>query len=98
MTEAIGAPGGVRPSRLAGVDVLRGVSVLLVVLHHINLRFLLNDLPVRNALPPRLAQVLFWSGYYAVVAFFVISGFLITSLSLRRWGSLGSVQVGSFYR
>ncbi len=30
--------------------------------------------------------------------FFVISGFLITGLSLRRWGSLGGVDIGSFYR
>jgi peptidoglycan/LPS O-acetylase OafA/YrhL len=91
-------PSGIGSARLAGVDVLRGAAVLLVVLHHINLRFLLNHLPVRNALPARLEQVTFWSGYYAVVAFFVISGFLITSLSLRRWGSLGSVSIGSFYR
>src|SRR6185437_3655800 len=69
-------------SRLAGIDVLRGLCVLLVLLNHIKLRFLLNDLPGQNA----------------VVVFFVISGFLITSLSLRRWGGLGSVNVGSFYR
>lgn len=85
-------------SRLAGVDVLRGISVLLVVLHHVNLRFLLNHLPVQKALPALLEQVLFWSGYYAVVAFFVISGFLITGLSLRRWGSLGGMRIGDFYR
>jgi peptidoglycan/LPS O-acetylase OafA/YrhL len=85
-------------SRLAGVDALRGVCVLLVVLHHINLRFLLNHFAVQHALPARVEQVLFWSGYYAVVAFFVISGFLITGLSLRRWGSLGCVSIGSFYR
>lgn len=78
--------------------MLRGAAVLLVVLHHINLRFVLNHLAVQDALPARLQQVAFWSGYYAVVAFFVISGFLITSLSLRRWGSLGSVSIGSFYR
>lgn len=98
VTEAAGVPGSVVPSRFAGVDVLRGLCVLLVVLHHINLRFILDHFPVQGALPPPLEQVLFWSGYYAVVAFFVISGFLITGLSLRRWGSLGSVEIGSFYR
>jgi peptidoglycan/LPS O-acetylase OafA/YrhL len=84
-------------ARLAGVDVLRGTCVLLVVLHHINLRFVLNHDPVRSMLPPPLEQVLFWSGYYAVITFFVISGFLITSLSLRRWRRLGDVRLGSFY-
>lgn len=78
--------------------MLRGLSVLLVLLNHIKLRFLLNDLPVRDALPARMEQVFFWSGHDAVVVFFVISGFLITGLSLRRWGSLGAVAVGSFYR
>ena len=50
-------------SRLAGVDALRGVCVLLVVLHHINLRFLLNHFAVQHALPARVEQVLFWSGW-----------------------------------
>ncbi|MGH8200493.1 MAG: acyltransferase family protein [Steroidobacteraceae bacterium] len=98
MIEEAGIPSRTGAARLAGVDVLRGLCVLLVLLNHIKLRFLLNDLPVRDALPARMEQVLFWSGHYAVVVFFVISGFLITGLSLRRWGSLQAVDVGSFYR
>ena len=86
------------PSRLDGVDVLRGLSVLLVTLHHIHLRFKLNGYGVDDVLPKTLNQVLFWSGYYAVIAFFVISGFLITGLSIKRWGQLGHIDIGSFYR
>ena len=84
-------------ARLSGVDVLRGLSVLLVTLHHIHLRFWLNGYGVDHVLPAVINQVLFWSGYYAVIVFFVISGFLITGLSIRRWGRLAQIQVGRFY-
>ena len=84
--------------RLAGVDVLRGLCILSVLLHHIHLRFKLSKYPVDDVLPFTLNHVLFWTGLYAVIAFFVISGFLITSLSIRRWGALGAIQTGSFYR
>ena len=80
--------------RLEGVDVLRGLSVLLVLLHHIHLRFWINNYDVNDVLPKPLNQVLFWSGYYAVITFFVISGFLITSLSVRRWQTAANVHVG----
>src|ERR1700736_2765752 len=83
--------------RLDGVDVLRGLCVLLVVLHHIHLRFVLNHFDVDARLPKIPNQVLFWSGYYSVITFFVISGFLITGLSVRRWGRLESVHIGRFY-
>lgn len=83
--------------RLNGVDVLRGLCVLLVVMYHIHLRFVINHYDVDDTLPKLPNQVLFWSGYYAVIIFFVISGFLITSLSIRRWGSLGHIHIGHFY-
>ena len=85
-------------NRLAGVDVLRGLCILSVVLHHSHLRFTLSKYPVNDVLPESLNRILFWSGLYAVIAFFVISGFLITSLSIRRWGTLGTIHAGRFYR
>jgi peptidoglycan/LPS O-acetylase OafA/YrhL len=84
--------------RNAGIDVLRGIAVLWVVLHHLHLRFVLSHVDVQQLVTKPLASVLFWSGYYAVMIFFVISGFLITSLTLRRWGSLGAIDVPAFYR
>jgi peptidoglycan/LPS O-acetylase OafA/YrhL len=48
-------------------------------------------------LPGLLTRVKFISGYYAVNFFFVISGFLITRLSVARWGKLGQVHIGRFY-
>src|SRR6187401_333329 len=91
-------PTAANRNRLAGVDVLRGLCILSVVLHHIHLRFKGSKYPVNDVLPETLNRVLFWSGLYAVIAFFVISGFLITGLSIRRWGELGSVHTGRFYR
>lgn len=84
--------------RSPGIDVLRGVCVLLVVLHHIHLRFVLSDLEPDLLLPKTLNTALFWSGYYAVRMFFVISGFLIASLSIRRWGALSAMPLVPFYR
>jgi peptidoglycan/LPS O-acetylase OafA/YrhL len=45
-----------------------------------------------------LVPSLVWNGQFGVQIFFAISGFLITSTTLRRWGSLASVNVRDFYR
>lgn len=95
------ANAGPEPSpghRVRGIDTLRGVAVVLVVLHHINLRFWIDDYDVEGLLPGTLDKALFWSGYYAVITFFVISGFLITTLSMRRWISLERIPLSRFYR
>jgi peptidoglycan/LPS O-acetylase OafA/YrhL len=79
------------------IDLLRGLSIVLVVLFHIQLRIPFEASAIGASLPREAFNLLFRSGYYAVVVFFVISGFLITSTALRRWGSLGAVPAGPFY-
>ncbi len=49
-------------------------------------------------LPNDLNTALFWTGSYSVKVFFVVSGFLITSTILARWGSLEKIDVRAFYR
>ena len=85
-------------SRFDGIDILRGLSIAAVVLHHINLRFLINEVPLEQTLPKLLSKVLFWNGANGVTVFFAISGFLITTMSLRRWGSLEAMHVSEFYK
>jgi len=85
------------PPRSAGIDIIRGICVLLVTLHHVHLRFKLNEFDVKGLVYEPVARVLFWSGYFAVITFFVISGFLITSMSMRRWSSLDRLCLRQFY-
>lgn len=84
-------------NRLAGVDILRGLAAMFVVIHHVHIRFRINGYQVEPFLPESVNKVVMWTGYYAVVCFFVISGFLITRLSLRRWGSLDQISPVAFY-
>jgi peptidoglycan/LPS O-acetylase OafA/YrhL/poly(3-hydroxybutyrate) depolymerase len=83
--------------RLSGVDVLRGLAAMLVVLHHIDIRFRINGYGVEPFLPEGLRQLLLGTGQYAVTCFFVISGFLITRLSSRRWATLQEISLAKFY-
>jgi peptidoglycan/LPS O-acetylase OafA/YrhL len=84
-------------SRVPGIDVLRGLCIIAVVLHHINLRIHFRDSAVGHWISPAANRVLFWNGYYGVRVFFVISGFLITTWSLKRWGSLSQINRRQFY-
>ena len=84
--------------RLDGVDLLRGCAILFVLLNHVNMRLVIGHIPYGNALPPPLLRMLIWNGQRGVQMFFVISGFLITSISIRRWGDLSRVRVFDFYR
>jgi peptidoglycan/LPS O-acetylase OafA/YrhL len=83
--------------RLDGIDVLRGLSILLVVLLHINIRIRLAKIPWIMALPSQLLSDLGWNGANGVTIFFAVSGFLITTTALRRWKRLDQINLRDFY-
>jgi peptidoglycan/LPS O-acetylase OafA/YrhL len=84
-------------SRFDGVDLLRGFAIFFVLMNHVNMRLLIAKIPYTQGLPQQLANFLVWNGQYGVQIFFAVSGFLITSVSLRRWQSLPCVNVRGFY-
>ena len=69
---------------------------MAVVLHHINLRFLINEVSFKPHFPTNWARILFWNGANGVTVFFAISGFLITTTVIRRWGSLAPCMLWIF--
>jgi len=85
-------------SRLDGIDLLRGLAIFLVLMNHVNMRLLFAHVPYTKGLPPQLTYSLVWNGQFGVQIFFAVSGFLITSMSLRRWGTISRVKIRDFYR
>jgi peptidoglycan/LPS O-acetylase OafA/YrhL len=84
--------------RFDGVDVLRGFSILSVVLLHTWIRMHFPGSPVNQVMRGPLAHLLLRNGDNGVTVFFAVSGFLITLTSLRRFGSLREMQPMRFYR
>jgi peptidoglycan/LPS O-acetylase OafA/YrhL len=78
--------------RIQGLDGLRAISICLVLLHHLT--------GTRNYWQPaRLSKFLshFALGTLGVRVFFVISGFLITSLLVAEFRRTGTIHLRRFY-
>lgn len=81
-------------TRLSGLDGLRGISILLVIMCH-SLWYKHVHLPDHAAqVLNRLTSPL---GLFGVPIFFVISGFLITYLLLREEDSTGTISLKQFW-
>lgn len=85
-------PAGAR-HRLAGLDAMRGLAVLMVLGAHF-------DLDAERLVAPRWVEsgLRAWqaAGWSGVDLFFVLSGFLISGLLFREYGARGRVRVGRF--
>ena len=84
--------------RNPAIDALRGISILCVVLLHVQIHIPQEQSLLGKVLPAALFNIVYRSGYYGVIIFFVISGFLITRAAIERWGSLEAVPWGQFLR
>jgi peptidoglycan/LPS O-acetylase OafA/YrhL len=85
---------GIRNER---IDLMRGISILLVLFHHFNIAYHLNDTSRASALGWNTVRAIARNGNYGVTMFFVISGFLITTNTVRRWSRLSSINIKAFY-
>lgn len=67
----------------ANLDGLRFICIAMVLWHH--------------ARPEGMEHIFFWRGFLGVDFFFVLSGFLITTLLLREAAEYGSFSLRAFY-
>lgn len=74
---------GYRPA----LDGVRGLHFLIILVYHSSLYWWIEGIPL----------VVFVGGYLAVDSFFVLSGFLITTLLLEEWERNGTIKLSHFY-
>jgi hypothetical protein len=79
------------------IDFLRGLSLIMVIFSHYGIYGYLLHSYTYVILGRHLSDVSAGMGYYGVVVFFVISGYLITSLTLKRYGLLPNINFSEFW-
>jgi peptidoglycan/LPS O-acetylase OafA/YrhL len=79
------------------IDMIRGVSILLVLFHHFNIAYHLSDTTLAKVFGGDAVHAVARNGNYGVTMFFVISGYLITSNADRRWSGLAGINARAFY-
>jgi peptidoglycan/LPS O-acetylase OafA/YrhL len=84
--------------RFDQIDVLRGLGIVAVILLHARQRFAQTLVEAGTAVPrwPYLIPASY--NHNGLTIFFAISGFLITFISIRRFGSLERLDPPAFYR
>ena len=84
-------------NRIDGVDLLRALAIFFVLMNHVNIRLVIAKIPFTMGWSDQMVDSLLYNGQAGVVIFFAVSGYLITSTTLRRWGSLSTVSLRDFY-
>lgn len=80
-----------------GIDLLRGIAVFLVIIHHFHIAYHLDKSAFSFLIPSYFLNQFINNGYYGVTILFVISGFLITAKSLARYHELGKIDLHQYY-
>ena len=88
-----------KPGQLRPVDGLRAISILLVLAHH-SFWFLTIFAPESAEFFYQTSSLLNWvyNGELGVDVFFVISGFLISSLLMNEYQKTGEIRFFRFYQ
>ena len=73
---------GYRPA----LDGVRGLHFLIILFYHSDLSWRIGNLPF----------TFIGGGFLAVDSFFVLSGFLITTLLLEEWERAGAIKLSHF--